>query len=102
MWPLGHLAWPLPLIVQCLWEGGVIMQFLWPRGLLYLGAIVGGGKESGQSGCTRHKRSTRRAAGANTPSFRSELLDNVVSAKLHCIPSYSFACAARGTILVGT
>ena len=32
------------LIVQCLWEGGVAIHFLWPMGLLSLGAILGGVK----------------------------------------------------------
>ena len=43
------------LIVQCLWEGGVFMQFLWPVGFLSLGSILGGGKTQAPSWCMGRK-----------------------------------------------
>ena len=45
------------LIVLCLWDGAVFIQFLWPKRLLSLGAILGvvNNQDIRTSECTHHK-----------------------------------------------
>ena len=54
------------LILQCLMEGGVLIQFLWPKCLPPEGQF-GRAYKSGCSGCTRRKRSMWCTHGATTP-----------------------------------
>ena len=44
------ISFLLRLMGQCLWKAGVIMQFLWPMGLLTLGAILSGGNNQAGPG----------------------------------------------------